>query len=200
MYDRAMAATEKAGLHDRRRALLAGATGDVLEIGAGTGANLGLYPASVTSLTLAEPEEPMARRLERRRSELGAQARVVIAPAEDLPFPDGAFDTVVTTLVLCTVTDPERALAEIRRVLRPGGRLLFMEHVRADGERLARWQDRLNPIQRVIAQGCNCNRDTVANIRAAGLEAPDVERGELPKAPPWIRPLATGAALQDTAR
>ena len=103
----------------------------MLEIGAGTGLNLALYPDEVDDLVVTEPEEPMAKRLEQRLRDLGRPAQVVRAPAESLPFPDDSFDTAVSTLVLCTVNDPERALTEIDRVLRPGGALLFLEHVRS---------------------------------------------------------------------
>jgi ubiquinone/menaquinone biosynthesis C-methylase UbiE len=194
-YDRVMAGTEKAGLAARRRALLAGVRGHVLEIGGGTGANLEHYPAAVEELVVTEPEEPMARRLERKADGAAMNVRVVRAPAEALPFDDDSFDFAVSTLVLCTVPDQARALAEIRRVLKPGGRLVFIEHVRAaDGERLARWQDRLNPLQQRIGCGCNCNRDTLAAIQTAGFAPDDVEHGRLEKAPPFVRPLIAGTA------
>src|SRR5438445_2640550 len=148
-YDRMTAGAEKAGLRAHRQQLLAKASGRVLEIGGGTGANLPFYGSGVESLTITEPCEPMARRLERRLEEQNVAAEVVRAPAERLPFERDSFDAAVSTLVLCTVGDQERALGELRRVLRPGGRLLFIEHVRSDAPRLARWQERLNPVQRV---------------------------------------------------
>jgi len=194
MYDPLMAATEKAGLADRRRELLGHARGRVLEIGGGTGANLPYYGAAVDEVVLAEPEEPMARRLERKLTNSSLRARVVRAPAEALPFEDESFDVVVSTLVLCTVTDQSRTLAEIHRVLKPGGRLLFVEHVRSDDAKLARWQDRLNGLNRRLGHGCNCNRDTLAGIAGAGLEIVDVEHDSLKKAPPLARPLVLGIA------
>src|SRR5437667_6989461 len=109
-YDRMTAGAEKAGLRAHRQELLTKASGKVLEIGGGTGANLPFYGSGVESLTITEPSEPMARRLERRLGEHGTPAKVVRAPAEQLPFEDGSFDTVVSTLVLCTVNDQERAL------------------------------------------------------------------------------------------
>lgn len=193
-YDRFMAGTEKAGLAERRRELLAQAHGRVLEIGGGTGANLAHYPLTVEELVVTEPEEPMARRLERKLGASERAVRVVRAPAERLPFADASFDCVVSTLVLCTVPDQAAALAELRRVLKPGGRLLFLEHVRAGDARLARWQDRWNPLQRRIGHGCNCNRATLAAIAAAGFGVQDVEHGTIPKAPPVIRPLISGSA------
>lgn len=193
-YDRAMAGTEERCLRGHRERLLAGVEGRVLEIGAGTGANLPWYGAGVGALALAEPEAPMARRLERRARDERPDAQVVHAPAEALPFADDAFDVAVSTLVLCTVEDQPRALAELARVLRPGGSLVFIEHVRADEPGLARWQDRLNGLQRRVACGCNCNRPTVDGIRAAGFELVELTHDRLPKAPPIVRPLAVGAA------
>jgi ubiquinone/menaquinone biosynthesis C-methylase UbiE len=194
MYDRMMAGTEKAGLADRRHELLAEASGKVLEIGAGTGVNIQHYPAAVGEIVFTEPEEPMARRLEQRLAASGRPGSVVRAPAEQLPFEDASFDTVVCTLVLCTVKNPERALSEIERVLRPGGNLLFLEHVRADEPGLARWQDRIAPFWRRFGHGCNCNRPTPTLIRGAGFDSVELEKHQLPKAPPIVRPLVAGRA------
>ncbi len=193
-YDRMLAGTEKAGLHARRESLLSHAAGRVLEIGAGTGLNLPHYGEAVESLTVTEPEGPMARRLERRAREQSRPVDVVQAPAETLPFEDGQFDTAVSTLVLCTVGDQARALAELHRVLKPGGELLFLEHVRSDAPRVARWQDRLNGVSQVIGHGCNCNRVTLDAIRAAGFTINELEHDKLPKAPPTHRPLVVGTA------
>jgi ubiquinone/menaquinone biosynthesis C-methylase UbiE len=193
-YDRQLAKVETAGLRDVRRRLLEGAVGDVLEIGAGTGANLLLYGPAVESLTLAEPEQAMLRRLQRRVDEAGRPAQVVQATAEDLPFADGSFDTVVSTLVLCGVDDQQRALRELRRVLRPRGRFVFAEHVRSDDPRVARRQDRLNPLNRIVAC-CDCNRRTLDAIEAAGFEVTELERTALPKTPAFVRPLIAGSAV-----
>ena len=195
LYDRMLAGTERAGLSERRRELLSQARGRVLEIGAGTGLNLTHYPGAVEELVLTEPEEPMARRLESRLASLGRPSAVVRAPAEQLPFADDSFDTAVCTLVLCTVDDPERALAEVDRVLRPGGRLLFLEHVRSEDPRVALWQDRLHGIWLRCGHGCNCNRPTPALIDRSPLEIEAIERGELPKSPPIVRPLVSGRAV-----
>jgi ubiquinone/menaquinone biosynthesis C-methylase UbiE len=191
-YDRFMSGTEKAGLRERRASLLANAHGDVLEIGAGTGANLPLYPTGITSLTVTEPDAAMMRKLRKRLTD--RQVTALRAPAEDLPFDDDTFDTVVSTLTLCTVDDQPRALREIYRVLRPGGRLLFIEHVRAQDEKLARRQDRLNVINRIVAHGCNCNRPTLEGVRSAGFTLGPVEHGSLEKAPSFVRPLIVGLA------
>jgi ubiquinone/menaquinone biosynthesis C-methylase UbiE len=194
-YDRMMGRVDDAGLREHRRTLLAGAQGRVLEIGAGTGTNLALYGASVTGLVAAEPEPQMAVRLERKAAAAGRSVEVVRAPAEDLPFEDGSFDTAVSTLVLCGVPDQGRALGEIRRVLRPGGRLLFLEHVRGDDPKTARMQDRMNWLNRLVVC-CDCNRDTLASISAAGFEVGEVRHDRLPKGPPFVRPTIVGAAVR----
>ena len=194
IYDPVMGRTEKAGLTAHRQALLSQATGDVLELGAGTGANLLLYGDGVRTLTLTEPEKPMVRRLEKHIAERYPSAKLLRAPAEDLPFNDSSFDTVVSTLVLCTVDDQPRALREMRRVLRPGGRLLFIEHVRSEEEKLARLQDRMAPINVRIGHGCHCNRPTLEGIRKAGFKVTRVERDTLKHAPRYIRPLIVGTA------
>jgi ubiquinone/menaquinone biosynthesis C-methylase UbiE len=193
-YDRLMAGAEKAVLHGRRETLVSRLTGDVLEIGGGTGANLPFYGAGVEQLVITEPEEPMARRLERKLAGYSLPAHVVRAPAEDLPLEDASFDFVVSTLVLCTVDDPARALAEIHRVLKPGGKLVFLEHVRSDGPRLARWQDRLHGVQVRVGHGCHCNRRTLENIERAGFSIAELEHDRMRKMPPIVRPLIAGLA------
>jgi SAM-dependent methyltransferase len=193
LYDPFLALGERRGMAARRRALLAGAHGRVLEIGAGTGGNLAAYPAGLDALVLTEPEPGMRARLQRRVERGGGGAAVVDAPAEALPFADGEFDTVVCTLVLCTVADAQAAVQEIRRVLRPGGRLLFVEHVRADDRRLARRQDRLAGPWRAFAAGCRCNRPTLDLLRA---HFPHVaaERAEWRGMPRIVHPLVAGHA------
>jgi ubiquinone/menaquinone biosynthesis C-methylase UbiE len=193
MYDRMSARTEDAGLRELRRRLLADAQGRVLEIGGGTGANLLLYGPGVESLTVTEPEQPMLRRLDRKAREQAPLTKVLRARAEELPFADDSFDTVVSTLVLCGVEDQQQSLREVRRVLRPGGRFLFIEHVRSDEPKLARLQDRLNGVNRFIVR-CDCNRATLGVIEAEGFEVTKLERTELPKAPPFARPLLVGVA------
>jgi ubiquinone/menaquinone biosynthesis C-methylase UbiE len=194
-YDRQIAKAEKAGLRAMRQRLLADAAGQVVEIGAGTGANLPCYGPGVESLTITEPGVPMVRRLERRVSDLSAAAKVLRAPAEDLPFDDDAFDVAVSTLVLCGVDDQPRALRELRRVLRPGGRLLFLEHVRSDDPAQARLQDRLNWLNRIVVL-CDCNRPTLGTIEQAGLTVTSIEHTVLPKAPKFISPVIIGVATK----
>jgi SAM-dependent methyltransferase len=207
-YDRALKATEENGLGTMRAALLAGASGRVIEVGAGTGVNVDLY-GEIDDLTLVEPDPHMASQLRERLAarplgrtaidswmlaEGAPPARLVRAPAESLPFADDTFDTAVATLVLCTIPDPAAALAELARVLKPGGRLLFIEHVRSEDPDRARWQDRLEKPWRFMADGCYCNRDTEANLRASAFEVESVEHGKMPKAMPIVRPLIRGTA------
>lgn len=193
LYDRLGRRAERGPLGARRRELLREASGRVLELGAGTGANLPHYPA-LEGLTLAEPDAAMRRRLAPRAAAAPFPVELLEAPAEDLPLPDASVDTVVSTLVLCSVEDPPLALAEARRVLRPGGRLLFLEHVRAEG-RAAGWQDRLDPAWRRLCAGCHPNRDTVAAIRRAGFGVTALR--QLPDVPaaPWTRPVVAGVAV-----
>jgi len=193
-YDRMLAATEEAGLRDLRRELLAAARGEFLEIGAGTGVNLALYPDGVDRVVATEPDRHMAARLRRKLDDARVPVEVVEAGAQDLPFPDASFDTAVVTLVLCTVPDQRAALAEIGRVLRPGGRLLFIEHVRSPERRLARWQDRLLPLWKRVAGGCHPNRDTLGILRQSPLTVTEVREGTLPKAAPIVKPMISGIA------
>jgi ubiquinone/menaquinone biosynthesis C-methylase UbiE len=192
VYDRMSRKSEDAGLGATRKTLLADAEGRVLEIGGGTGANLRYYDG-LDSLVVTEPEPAMLRRLRDRVREQATQAEVVQAPAEDLPFQDASFDTVVSTLVLCGV-DQERSLGEVRRVLRPGGRLLFLEHVRSDDPALARFQDRMNRLNRFLV-GCECNRQTATAIEAAGFTISRIEQTTMPEAPKFVRPAVVGAAV-----
>jgi ubiquinone/menaquinone biosynthesis C-methylase UbiE len=196
-YDRMTAGTERAGLAEMRRELIASAAGRTLELGAGTGHNLPYYTDAVTELVLAEPEPNMASQLREKLGQTGAlagRASVINAPAEDLPFDDTTFDTVVATLVLCTVENPDRAVAEARRVLVEGGRLIFLEHVRAHSRRLAWWQDRLERPWGFLAGGCHPNRPTDQLLPSAGFWIDSIEKTKLPKAPPIVRPLVRGVA------
>jgi ubiquinone/menaquinone biosynthesis C-methylase UbiE len=194
LYDRLFKATEEAGLREMRRELLAGARGRVLELGAGTGANVELYPDAVEELVLAEPDPHMTKHLRAKLAESGRTAEVVETPAERLPYDDSSFDTAVVTLVLCTAPDPQASLAEIARVLKPGGQLLFIEHVRSERPGLARWQDRLERPWRFLGDGCHCNRDTVATIEASPLALGEVKHDKLPRAIPLVEPLVRGSA------
>ena len=192
-YDWFLGMSERAGLAERRRELLSAAHGRTIEVGAGTGLNLAHYPTG-PELVLAEPNGHMAARLRARVEHSLRIAQVVQAPGERLPFPDASFDTAVMTLVLCTAPDPEVVLADVARVLRPGGQLLFLEHVRSSEPRLARWQDRLHGPWKLFAGGCHCNRLTLETIEASAFEVESVERTEVPMAVPLVRPMVIGIA------
>jgi len=193
LYDRGLKATEEGGLRQMRRELLTQASGRTIDLGAGTGVNLDLYPEAVSELVMAEPDPHMLKQLRVKAVGRGG-VEISGASAEELPFADDSFDTAVFTLVLCTVPNPAAALSEAARVLKPGGKLLFIEHVRASGADLAGWQDRFEKPWRFLADGCHCNRDTVAMIEESPLELEQVEHGRLPKAPPIVRPLVRGSA------
>jgi ubiquinone/menaquinone biosynthesis C-methylase UbiE len=198
LYDLMLSGTERGGLRDMRAELLAGARGRTLELGAGTGLNLAHYTDAVTELVLTEPDPHMARRLRKRLDDeppAPARVEVVEAPAERVPFEDGSFDSVVSTLVLCSVESPDAAAREVARVLKPEGRFLCLEHVRGpDGDAVVRWQDRLERPWGWLGAGCHPNRDTVAELEAAGLETAGLARDLLPKAPPIVRPMVRGEA------
>ena len=198
LYDRGLKGTEEAGLREIRRETLTAATGRTIDIGAGTGANLSLFPPAVSELVLAEPDPHMLRKLRPRLADVTAPVEVVQSGAEALPFEDASFDTAVFTLVLCTVPDPARSLAEAARILKPGGKLLFVEHVRADDPGLARWQDRLERPWHFLADGCHCNRDAAATIEAGPFEQLRLGRDQMPKTPPLIRPLIHGSAIRSS--
>ncbi|HEU5333846.1 MAG TPA: class I SAM-dependent methyltransferase [Actinocrinis sp.] len=194
LYDPFVWIGERTGMRAHRRSLLSRARGRTLEIGGGTGLNLPHYPDDLDELILAEPDAPMRAKLAKRLNRSGRRARLIDAPAERLPFADGSVDTVVSTLVLCTVDAPDLALREIARVLRPGGQLLFIEHVRAGSPTLARWQDRFAGPWRRFARGCRCNRATQQLITACGLELEPVGTAAWHAMPPIVRPLITGRA------
>lgn len=195
IYDRFMQRTERACLAGWRSELLAPLTGEILEIGAGTGANLEHYGSGVERLVLSEPESHMRAQLVRRVAARESSAEVMAAPSDALPFSDQSFDVVVSTLVLCSVPDPDRSLAEVRRVLRSGGRFVFIEHVAAEGRpsRL-RWQERIEPFWLHIADGCHLTRRTDQSIVRAGFELETLVRESMQKALPFVRPSIRGIA------
>jgi SAM-dependent methyltransferase len=196
VYNPVLWAGELAGMRSRRRDLLALARGRTLELGSGTGLNVPYYPDDLDELILAEPAAPMRKRLIKavRRSNLSAT--ILDAAAERLPVDDGSVDTVVSTLVLCTVDQPAVVLDEIKRVLRPGGRLLFLEHVRADSAWLAAWQDRLEKPWKRFAEGCRCNRATVELMAAAGFSVQHRSDGTWQAMPAIVRPIVSGSATR----
>lgn len=176
---------ERGGVGAHRDEALEGLRGRVVEVGAGTGLNFGHYPPGVTEVVAVEPEPHMRRRAEAAARRAPVPVSVVDAVADELPLPDGSYDAAVASLVLCTVPDQARALAELRRVLRPGGELRFYEHVVADGGPRAALQRRVDDwgIWPRLAGGCHAGRDTGAAIEAAGFRIERLRRFEFGPTP-----------------
>jgi ubiquinone/menaquinone biosynthesis C-methylase UbiE len=195
LYDPFLWLGEIAGMRRRRRTLRAEVHGHVVEIGAGTGLNVAHYPDAVDELVLTEPELGMRRKLARRLDRHGRAARISDAPAERLPFADASVDTVVATFVLCTVEEPERALREVARVLRPEGQLLFIEHVRSRSRFLAACQDKFLRPWRGFAGGCVCNRPTLELMRACGFTV-KADHAVWRGMPAIVHPLTVGRATR----
>ncbi|MDP6453926.1 MAG: class I SAM-dependent methyltransferase [SAR202 cluster bacterium] len=192
-YDLLNAGVENRVIPYRR--LTAGlADGRVLEVGGGTGANLKFYPPGV-DLTFVEPNPHMAHRLQRNARQLGMSVNVSPGFGEDLPFDDASFDTAVTTLVLCMVSDVERVVTEIRRVLKPGGRFLFYEHVVSSHSKIKAWQGLLNPFWKFATTGCNLNRDLSGEIELAGFSNVELRRFSLSVGLPITIPNIVGVAI-----
>jgi ubiquinone/menaquinone biosynthesis C-methylase UbiE len=181
--DKVMAAPDLEAL---RREALAPARGRVVEIGSGSGLNLALYPDTVDEVVAVEPSEGMRRRSRERVARSPVPVEVVGTVGERLPLDDASFDTAVCTFVLCSVDDPGQVMREIRRVLRPGGKLIVLEHGLAEDAGVARWQHRLDPVQQVVACGCHLTRDVRRMVEDAGLRFEHVRQQYLPHAP---RPL-----------
>lgn len=166
-----------------REKSLASARGEVLELGFGTGLNLPHYPGAVDALYLVDPATFLPARVDKRIAAARMPVWREAASAEKLPFEAGRFDCVVSTWTLCTIPDLDSALNEVARVLKPEGRFIFLEHGRSDDPRVVRWQDRLNPVQRIFGCGCNMNRKIDEFIRDAGLEIESFDRFLMPKTP-----------------
>lgn len=197
-WDR-MVKLEPRGMQELRDHTVAGLSGRVLEIGAGNGANLHRFPRTVTHLAAAEPDPYMLERARSRAAELDRPVELHQAPAEKLPFEDASFDAVVSILVLCSVGDQAQALNEIKRVLKPGGLLRFIEHVRYTGSLGGAYQDLIAPVWRWLGAGCNPNRRTAEAIADAGFTIADIHRFKLaPPVPPFsvTRPAVFGAAVR----
>jgi ubiquinone/menaquinone biosynthesis C-methylase UbiE len=165
LYDAVMTPVGWLGLDRARRRLVSGLSGHVLEVGTGTGLLLPSHPPSVSSIVAIDIDPELLARARQRRPGVS----LVHADVQHLPFPDASFDAVVACLVFCTVADPARGLAEIRRVLRPNGQLRLLEHVRSPHPSVARLQDRLTPAWSHLAMGCQLNRDTVSLVAASGF-------------------------------
>ena len=197
IYDRFMSGMERACGDAWRGALLGDLRGDVLEIGAGTGVNLDHY-RDVTRLVVAEPERNMRKKLDVKLAQMGQRPakslEVVAWDTQRLPCADASFDAVVSTLVLCSVENPQQSLAEIKRVLRPGGQLVFWEHVIADKPNRLKWQKRVEPVWKRVFGNCHLCRDTAGAIERAGFTFTTIERESARKALPVVRPTIRGAA------
>jgi SAM-dependent methyltransferase len=197
-YPRLVERAENAGQRETRHGLISQAKGSVLEVGAGSGLNLPHYTSEVSELIVSEPSPHMLSKLRKMLDSdpppVGSW-KLTDAGAEELPFPHGRFDTVVCTYVLCTVPNPERAVAEMTRVLVPGGRLLFLEHVHAgEGTLLGRVQDLLELPHRYLAAGCHPNRRTAQLLDSSELELEHLEHGSQPRAVPTVKPTIIGSA------
>ncbi|MEQ1793325.1 MAG: class I SAM-dependent methyltransferase [Nitrospira sp.] len=199
-----------AGFQRLRSGLLHAARGEVLEIGLGTGLNLVHYPAGVLRLRAVDPAPLLPDRVAERSASAPFPVELSHTSAEQLPYEDQSFDCVVSTWTLCTISDPVQALREVRRVLKPTGQFLFLEHGRSDDARTAIWQDRLNPIQQVIGCGCNLNRPIDRLIKEAGLHILQLDRfvmegvprigGELYRGVATPNPAGVSAPLETDGR
>lgn len=202
VYDPMMSRAE-AGFQGRRRAALLAhlvapppapsRTVDVLELGGGTGANLAHFPEGVR-VVVVEPSGPMREKLRPKVARAAVPVEIAGASASELPFADASFDAVVATLVLCTIPDLTGALAEVRRVLRPGGRLLFYEHGGGSAGKVGTWQRRIDPVWTRVACGCHLTRNPRRELEAAGFTLDDLEEFDPPQVPPVMRPFAQGVA------
>ena len=168
----------------RRAQVVPLASGDVFELGCGGGLNQQFYNAeAITSYAGIDPHEGLLEDAMRAAREKGWPATIRHGVGEDIPFPDRSFDTVVCTFTLCSVEDQKRVLAEMLRILRPGGQALFLEHGRAPDADVAKWQDRIEPIWKPLAGGCHLSRPIASASRGAGFEVEPLGQGYLPKAP-----------------
>jgi ubiquinone/menaquinone biosynthesis C-methylase UbiE len=197
-YDRTMKGAEDACLRQWRRQLITPVRGNVLEVGAGTGVTIPLYGDGVDRIVMSEPDVHMRRQLTRKiESSRRNSIEVSSASLDVLPFPDGAFDYVTCMLVLCSVPDLGQAIAEIRRVLAPGGRLVFMEHVAAEGRpRRLKWQRRIEPIWKRVSGNCHLTRRTEEAIANGGFDLETISRESIRKASPIVRPSIRGVAIR----
>ena len=197
MYDRFLARVEKYGLSEKRAEMLAPAYGRTIELGTGTGLNLPHYPEAVTELVLTEPYPPMVAKLEEKVRNYPKRVQLTVAGAEKLPFPDASFDTVAAAMILCTVPDPGPALAEISRVLKPGGQYLFLEHVRNPDPRVARKQDVMQIGWYWFGNECHCNRPTVQTLQDNPyLEIKELKHDKIPGAWEFIEAMIIGRAIR----
>lgn len=196
MYDKFLARVEKHGLSEKRAEFLKPAYGRTIELGTGTGLNLPHYPDAVTELVLTEPYPPMVAKLQEKIRDNPKRVQLTVAGAEKLPYEDASFDTVAAAMIMCTVRDPDVVLAEIERVLKPGGQYLFLEHVRNDDPRIARKQDIVQVGWYWFGNECHCNRPTIDTLRNSSLEIVELKKDKMPGAWEFIEAMAIGRAVR----
>ncbi len=198
IYDPLIAKTETACLQDWRKELLENAYGKVLEVGAGTGANIDFYPQQVDKLIISEPDEFMRKRLlEKLSNSHFKSSQVKSFSMEDIDLDDNSIDCVVSTLVCCSVNSPHDALKNVYRVLKPGGLFLFMEHVAAENNpNRLKWQNRINPIWKRISGNCHTNRETEKYMLETGFKIKKIKKASMRKAPAFVRPTIRGIAIK----
>jgi ubiquinone/menaquinone biosynthesis C-methylase UbiE len=194
VYDLLSRNQERGDLGALRRTLLSDLEGEVLEIGAGTGANLPHYRRASRVVAL-EPDPSMAKRIPTKAARATVPVEIVSGDVEALPFPDASFDVAVSTFVLCSVANPDGAFAELRRVLRPAGKLAVLEHVRGEHS-IRRWQERLTPLHRRLAGNCHLARDTRNALASAGFDVARVESVRIPGGHALVRPGIQGLATR----
>jgi len=196
MYDRFLARVERHGLSDKRKEMLAPAYGRTVELGTGTGLNLPHYPEAVTELVLTEPYPHMVAKLATKVRDHPKRVQLTVAGAEQLPFEDASFDTVVAAMIMCTVRDPDVVLAEIERILKPGGQYLFLEHVRNPDPKIARKQDIVQLGWYWFGNECHCNRPTTETLRGSSLVIEDLKQDKMPGAWEFIEAMIIGRAIR----
>lgn len=196
LYDWIMKDAEAKCLHEWRDALLSSLSGTLLEIGVGTGANLAFYPQDIAHLILVEPDANMRKKLQ-QKCQSRSNTKILDCPAESLPLADHSVDVAVSTLVLCSVTNPEQVLNELYRVLRPEGKLIFIEHIAAtNNPHRLKWQQRIEPIWKRISCGCHLTRETEQAIIKAGFTLREITHQSLRGTPTFVRPSIKGIAIK----
>ena len=196
VYDSFMGKTEEKYFSKWRSTLLGNLIGNVLEVGAGTGVNIYYYPSVISKLTLTEPNPNMLKILSKNAKQRNdITVEIHKATVEKLPFPDNSFDFVVCTFVMCSVISPQKSLSEILRVLKSGGKYIFIEHVaNTENNRVYKWQKRIEPLWKFISGNCHMTRNTVKEIKASGFEILDLHTDHTRGLPPIINPFIRGIA------
>ena len=179
-----------------RKEQLASADGEILKIGVGTGLNLPHYPSHVRRIITADPNPGMNKRLQRRIDETGIEVDKQIISSESLPFDEAAFDCVVSTITLCSIPDVKRAMSELFRVLKPGGRILFLEHGLSPDAKVAKWQRRLNWLQQIVAVGCTLTLDVPELLATQPFSSVEIDNFSMEKTPRTHGYMSRGTATK----